>query len=104
MKTLRQSWTEGYVLSVSTRVPVNDAAQAAFFDIADLHRFVDLFILLPFDAKSVENFNKIQPWNSIFSFVQANATENIGDYSLVNRSVLKFQQVTHAFIILFPII
>ena len=49
-------------------------------------RFADLWILLPFDAKSVQGFHQIQSWNSLASFTQANATANIGDYALV-RSI-----------------
>jgi hypothetical protein len=44
-----------------------------------------MIIILPFDQKSIENFNEIQPWNSLASFVQASSEKDIGDFSMVRK-------------------
>jgi hypothetical protein len=55
----------------------------SFFHVLELHKFVDYILILPFDAKSIENFKEIQPWNSLATFVSANPDKNIGDFSIV---------------------
>ncbi|CAF3892236.1 unnamed protein product, partial [Rotaria sp. Silwood1] len=88
IKTIRKSWSNKYLLTISFQVPTDSTDQTSFLQMIELHKYFDLLILLPFDKKSIENYNNIQPWNSLSSFIPVNPTKNIGDFSMI--SILHF--------------
>lgn len=82
-QTIPSILSDGNLLTVSFQLPSDPSQQVSFFNVLELHQFVDYMLILPFDETSIRTSKEIQHWNALATFIRPDPSKSMGDFSMV---------------------